>query len=82
MNKSTQVQFVGEKFARGYLAILSSDALFHCAACGQRAEESLGYQLFMKHYAVVYGQPVGLCDLECYDMLKANWQDTRGRIQL
>lgn len=48
-----------------------------CAACGEKFNGGSGEA---PRHAVAYGKPVGICDRECYEMLLANWQPTKGRI--
>lgn len=78
---STQVHLFGEKLAQ---SILQASNVLHCShvldkekldcfACGADHSNNM-------RYAVVYGKPSVICDVECYDMLRANWQFTEGRI--
>jgi hypothetical protein len=61
--------FLGAKLAAELIREIEPS----CSACGEKL-------LFVKKYAIVYGKPSVVCDSECYDMLRSNWQPTRGRI--
>jgi hypothetical protein len=50
----------------------NEESTHSCAACGARNTTSL--------YAIVFGQPVAVCDVECVEMLRANWQPITGRV--
>lgn len=64
--------FLGEDLA--FELLIDNPKVTSCYACGTRLE----WQTC--RFTIAYGKPSAVCDVECYEMLKANWQDTKGRV--
>lgn len=62
----------GEQLAKSIIDLQTKrTAQAACAAC---AEDHA------TRYAIAFGQPVALCDAECYVMLIANWTSAQAHV--
>lgn len=66
---SRSEKFLGEELA--FELLIDDLEIRSCSACGEKLDFG------SCRFAVSYGKPVVVCDVECYEMLLANWKEVR-----